>query len=251
MIADFITNSGGKLTTKETSQIYYSDTNIVGNLLNYGYTLIQDGRIEDGFLCLDKALLKNKSFMPLICSYKSLGWSMLKVKDSVYYYINKAISLDSSNARFYYFRSIVYAEDSLFKQAVSDISKAIILQPNNKSLIVIRGQFKIALNDFNGAAIDMEEIPPSMKGNFMIYRNRALICLKLNGFEDCIKQCDISIKLNNNYGNIYGIRAAAKSQLGDYEGAFQDLKKAVMLGDEESVSLLKQYEQYYRQHKKV
>ncbi len=251
MIADFITNSGGRLTTKETLEIYYADTNITGNLVNLGGTLIDDGRIKEGLRCLNKALIKDKGFSPEIFYFKGIAWHTLANRDSMYYYFSKAISLDSENVRYYYNRSLAYAEDSLFEQAINDITESIKIQPNNRSLYVVRGGFKIAIGDFKGAVPDMEEIPVSMKKNHIVFRDRGLIYLKLNDFKRCIKECNISIGINPTYGNVYGVRAAAKSQLGDYDGAYEDLRRAVELGDKESIPYLKQYEEFYRTHKKT
>lgn len=250
-IIDFIDNSGGRLTTKETEAIYYADTNLVGNLVNLGATLIEEGYINGGLSCLNRALAKDKHYASLVYFYKGIGWHNLKNKDSAYYYLDKSISLDSSNVKFLYYRSVAYYDDSLYQHAINDISIALNYQPKNLSLKFIRGVYKMEALDFNGAAIDMKDVPLSMKKDYRAYRNRAIVALKIEAFEECIKQCDICISLKPNDWECYRYRGSAKSKLQDFKGAFDDLKKAVDLGDKESVPTLKEYEEFFRTHKQI
>lgn len=250
-IADFITNSGGRLTTKETKAIYFADTNITGNLVNYAFTLIEEKNFKMAFYYLNKAFYKSKYYRADVYLYKGFAWNELNNSDSMYFYFDKAINEDSTNVKYLLYRAYAYSEDSLFQKAVDDMNRAINIEPNNIALYVNRGHYKIGLDDIKGAKIDMKDVPSTMKNNYMVYKDRAYIALMLGDYKEAIEQCNISISLNGIYGSTFTIRGIAKNKLGDMEGSYKDFKTAVALGDEEAVRFLQQYEEYFRTHKNI
>ncbi|XP_072389091.1 RNA polymerase II-associated protein 3 [Diabrotica undecimpunctata] len=63
----------------------------------------------------------------------------------------------------------------------------------------------------------------------IFYANRALCYLKLNKFEECEKDCDLSLKLDDTYVKAYQRRAACRIKLSKFEHAEVDLKKVLIL----------------------
>ena len=251
-VADFIIKSGGQLTTKEAAAVYYADTTLIGNLVNLGSVQLKEGKILESLNSFNRALLRDSSYSPPIYLYKGIAWHILKNKDSSYYYYNKAIILDSTNVEFLFLRAESYYQDSLYQKSINDITKALKIQPNNLNLNYTRGVYRMRLLNFKGASIDMKELPLNKKKDYRAYLNRAVIALKLGWYNECITQCNLSIALNPNNWEIYRYRASAKSGLGDFAGAYEDLKIAVSLGDTgESSAALKEYEKFYRTHKQI
>ena len=241
-----------KLPTKVVSAKYTAAASLVVNLVNLGAGQLKEGKIQESLNSFNRALIRDNSYSPQIYLYKGIAWHILKDNDSSYYYYDKAILMDSTNVEFLFLRAESYFQDSLYQKSIDDMTKALKIKPNNLNLRYIRGHYKMGIRDFKGAADDMKELPLNMKKDYRAYLNRAVIALKLQWYSECITQCNLSIGLNPNNWEIYRYRASAKSGLGDFAGAYEDLKIAVRLGDTgESASALKEYEKYYRTHKQI
>jgi len=237
--------------TAVLKRMYELDTNNVEYIIDLADGLIAAFNTKEALEFLDLALMKDKTYADKIYFSKSLAWSFALNKDSSYYYINKAIEIDSKGVRYLVHRSQKYEEDSLFSKALDDINEAIRRQPENKGLYVFRGIYQSRLGKYELALIDLKEIPSFMQKDANVYAHRALVYLNLKMYKECIKDCDMSLLLNPNNGHEYGVRANAKSNLQDFDGAYQDLKKAVELGDKEAIPLYEEYKKYYDTHKKI
>lgn len=231
--------------TKTLARMYETDTNNVEYIIDLANSLTAAFNTKEALSFLNLALAKDKSYAAQIYFSKSLAWSFALNKDSSYYYLGKAIDIDTLGVRYLVHRSQKHEEDSLYNDAINDINEAIRRQPANKGLYVFRGIYKKGLGDYKSALVDMKEIPTFMQKDANVYGNRAFVYLKLGKFKECIDDANNSILLNPNNGGVYGVRANAKSNLQDFEGAYQDLKKAVELGDKEAIPLYEEYKKYY------
>ena len=250
-IVEFKLKSGSTLMAKDASSIYFADTNNLESLLNFSIALYKEKYFSQSNWYLNKLLEKDSNSKLEVYFQKGILWDNVPNNDSTLYYFNKSIEISPKTAMLYYYRSIVFANDSLFDKAIIDINQAIKLQPKNESLYIVRGTYKISLNDYEGALQDFKNVPPSMKNDYNIYGNRALVCYKLNYFEECIKQCDISISLNPSIAKIYTLRGAAKAILNRQDEALEDYKKASELGDPEGIKVYKQSLEWLKTHKQI
>jgi tetratricopeptide (TPR) repeat protein len=170
--------------------------------------------------------------------------------DSCFNYCEKAIEINPNDNLKIVDLSAMYDEQEMYDRAISTINKAIKNLPKNTGLLIHRGSYKTGALDFEGALKDMEVIPDSHKKDESIYINRAICYLYLKKYKECIEQADIAINIDpNGNSDIYLIRANAKSHLKDNEGTYQDLKKAVDLGNEDAVPAFKKFSEYFRTHK--
>lgn len=119
--------------------------------------------------------------------YRDNGQTELALKD-----YSKRISLKADDARVFNSRARLYFNftdpDSLQK-SISDYSKAIELNP-----------------------IDVE-----------YWANRGAAYAKIGDFENAVKNMDQSIKLDPNYANAYLNRSVIRNNLGQYQGALDDI----------------------------
>ena len=104
-------------------------------------------------------------------------------------YLNKAIEINPSDARFYISRGTFREND---EDSIDDYTKAIKIDPDNVFAYRLRADSKLKLGDNEGAIDD--------------YTN--------------------AIKIFPNKAYLYNYRATAKRKLGDNEGADEDDKKA-------------------------
>lgn len=252
---EFILKSGGGLSVEDRERIYRADTSNLSNEVYYLVSLMLKNKsqyaLDKLYNILKKIPLDNIEQRADVMYSIGLGWSCLEKKDSLYVYLEKAINEDSLNVKYLYFRSKFYLGDSLYVLALNDLNKAIKMQPNYKGLLFARGIVKKEMRMYSEALKDMESIPSYLENDPNVYAHRAYVYLKIGKFKECIVDCDSSIKLNPYNGHEYGVRAAAKSKLEDFHGAYEDLKKAVQLGNNEAIPLYQEYKKYYETHKQI
>lgn len=231
-----------------------TDTTNIDDYINYAYILSVEGKADLGIKYLNKALLLDNINSSIFFA-KGITWSYLeskkKKRDSLYYYLGKAIEYDSLSPYYWTARSMFYDEDSLYFEAIRDINKAIKLDPKDTSLYLKRGSYKISIGDFEGAIDDMKNISVNYKSDYSVYANRAYCYLKLSKYKECIEQASISLSLNPNFAKAYGVRAAAKSKLNNYDGAYDDLERGARLGDKECEIYLEKYKEVLMKNKEV
>lgn len=235
-------------------KVLSTDTNNIDDYINYGYMLGIEGHASLGLKYIDRAdkIDRNNSS---IYFAKSMLWGFIENKknyrDSLYYYLNKAIKYDSLNAYYWTARSMFYDEDSSYTNALSDINKAIELDARDTSLYLRRGSYKMALKDYEGALLDMKNISLNHQNDFAVYANRAYCYLKLKKYKECLREANRSIEINSSTAKLYGTRAAAKSKLNDFDGAYEDLEKGAKLGDKECQIYLEKYIEAYKNNKHI
>jgi tetratricopeptide (TPR) repeat protein len=155
---------------------------------------------------------------------------------------SKAIFLDPYNPDYYLNRGNVYESDKRLNEAFQDYSQAIALEPDNPNFYNNRGglyldsnnpaQLKTAIGDFT-KAIQFTMQEPSQ---YLILR--AQLFLKLNMFDDALKdlhEAERSDPLNN---SIYNYRARIHIKLGQLDEAEADLEKYLSLDPKNSAMWL-------------
>ena len=115
--------------------------------------------------------------------------------------------------------------------AISDFTKAIELNSNNRYFYSDRGDAKYELKDYYGAISDytkaIELSPPNV---WYDYGNRGDAKDILKDYYGAISDYTKVIELNPNDGIYYTLRANSKRNLGNLNDACADWKKAAALG---------------------
>jgi predicted Zn-dependent protease len=217
----------------------------------YAYNLSLKGRPDVALNYLNKGatLAKNKSRYYFD---KALMWGYMQplgARDSVYFYLDKAVLHDSLNAYYYAARAKFYNEDTLNDKALNDLNKSVFLDPKDTSYKNLRGEVKIFFKDYKSAYEDLKILALINRYNPVVRTNKAYCLVKLNKIKECFAELEVAIKINPNIGKIYSVRAIAKEKSGDHNGAIEDLKKGASLGDKECIEYMKQYDEYQKTHK--
>lgn len=158
-------------------------------------------------------LLKKNLFLSPI-SFFLFGAQEIKA-DSLDFYINSGNEfLDNNN----------------FTQAIVAFTKAIEINPNDKSGHYGRGYSKIQLKDYRGAIIDLSQainLDPSFE---RAYDHRGYAKFFLGDYDGVINDYDQAINLNPNDALYFYKRGFAKQKIGFIKGACQDARKSISLG---------------------
>lgn len=162
-------------------------------------------------------------------------------RDSVYYYLEKAIQNDSLNPNLWVARSRFLHEDKRYLEAINDINKTLTLVPNDTSVINMRGEYKLYTGDFNGAVKDLEVVAWKNKDNGLFYLGRAIAYNQLSMRKNAISAADKAIQLDSTLAQAYLIRGNQKYLLGDKKSGLIDIEKAAKLGDVQAIETLNKY----------
>ncbi len=118
--------------------------------------------------------------------------------------------------------------------AISELDKAIQVNPNNPMLYLNRGYVRHVLNDLAGA---MEDYNQAIKANpkcAEAYNNRGVLKISLNDINGAIEDYAAALTINKRYSDVYYNRGNLKYMLNDNEGALADYNKAIELNPKDS-----------------
>ena len=161
----------------------------------------------------------------------------------------KAIRINPIYANSYYNRGLIYYQQGDFIKAVSDYDKAIRINPNYANAYTNRGsiyyqQGKLleAISDYNKA---IEIIPNHLEA----YINRGDAYDRLGNFTQAIFDYTKAISISPDYAKAYYNRAGTFFILKEYEKAWEDLRKAEVLGSVVELKFLKALKKALRKNK--
>ena len=150
---------------------------------------------------------------------------------------DKAIEIDPYSSESYFYRGWIKGILKDYSGAISDYNQAIEIDPKFYKLYANRGWSKMQLKDYEGAltdynkSIELDSINKSPSG---IFNDTCFINNELRNYSQAIKDCTRSIQIDPKSYLPYSNRAISRKNIGDMNGACEDLKKAFDLGDIES-----------------
>ena len=157
--------------------------------------------------------------------------------------LTKAIEVDPNNSLAYRLRGYYKYRNKNHDGAILDLSIAIELNPKDLFALEYRGlayrdnegqDGTIYIDwDFTNAIKDFTKLIELDPNNSEWYFNRA-VCYNLSygsGYKSLtLKDLNMAITLNPNYGRAYAYRASVKRRLGQNYGACEDIRASVRLG---------------------
>jgi tetratricopeptide (TPR) repeat protein len=140
---------------------------------------------------------------------------------------DRAIAIDSNNARLYYVRGVAKFQLSDRQGALSDYNKSIAINPKFAQAQSNRAYVRAELGDTKGAMEDSNRaisLDPNLPE---AYVNRSLAKFQLGDNRGVIEDANRAIALKPNFAQAYSNRCLAKSELGDDKGAIDDCNRAL------------------------
>tara|TARA_B110000879_G_scaffold41571_1_gene58623 strand:- start:714 stop:1250 length:537 start_codon:yes stop_codon:yes gene_type:complete len=119
------------------------------------------------------------------------------------------------------------SEQADYSGAISYYSKAIEIRPNWHYPYFMRGNNKMDIKDYYGAISDFTKTIDIFP-NLNVYAYRGYAKYVINDYYGAIFDCTEALKLavDYQYDFAFYIRAISKKEIGDINGACQDIKKA-------------------------
>ena len=119
-------------------------------------------------------------------------------------------------------------------EAISNLNRAIKINPNYAEAYQLRATVKTYLRDRYGAISDYSK---AIELGEFVYVQRGVEKERLGDLNGALSDYDKAIEINPNYEWAYSNRALIKEDLGDYEGALSDWTKAIEILPNDWVNL--------------
>ena len=114
-----------------------------------------------------------------------------------------------------------------FDAQISDYSKAISFNPNDASIYFKRGYSKLLLEDYNGALSDYNKALEIEPNNTKFIFEKSRVKRNLMDINGSINDINKVIELDSLYEDVYFMRGIYKFSLNDIEGANVDFEKHI------------------------
>jgi serine/threonine protein kinase len=146
------------------------------------------------------------------------------------------IAREPGNASHYWNRAKLYEQAERYREAISDFTKAIELNPKFFWAYKNRSEVYSKLNEFDKAAADAEKAIEIWPKQYRGYLARAIAFHHLGRDREALVDVDKSLELNhdnlplnmwNNRSISYYYRAACHNSLGEYSKALEDVQRAI------------------------
>lgn len=123
------------------------------------------------------------------------------------------------------------AEAKDYKGAISDLTKAIELDPNYERAFLARGIIKSQMvpNDISGAINDISKAIDINPNSSSHYKDRALMKAESGNTTGAMDDLTKAIEINPNYPNAYIERGKLKQKLTDHSNAVVDFQRFIDL----------------------
>lgn len=159
--------------------------------------------------------------------------------------LTNAIEINPNNPYAYYLRSRSKNNLGASNDAISDLTKAIQLKSNFYEAYYMRGLIKSGNEDYYGAISDfssciLESPNDNSEDESYVYLYRGISKYSIKDYSGAIADYNTSIYLNPTNGNCYYFRGSAKYSIKDINGACSDWNKADMLGNKNAIEFINQ-----------
>ncbi len=155
-------------------------------------------------------------------------------RDFVINDLGNAIALDRNSVKYLVRRAHIRATtintvtgDLEYNKAISDISRAIRIEPGNARLYHIRGDYKFELGDRLSALTDMNRAIENDPQEHSFHGRRGLMKLLMEDYPGAAQDLTEAIRLNANQEEYYRHRGHANYNTGRYTGAVTDYTRSI------------------------
>jgi len=132
-----------------------------------------------------------------------------------------------------------------YDSAITDLDRAIELNPILINAINNRGYAKSQLKMYEDAIVDIDQVIGLDPNNAVAYNNRGLSKLQLEKYEDAVLDLDQAIRLGLDNDAVYYNRGSVRIELGMYEDAISDFSHVIELNPNPVVTAIAHSERSY------
>jgi len=137
--------------------------------------------------------------------------------------LDKAIEIDPYTSQSFSARGLLYFQQKQYNKALADLDEAVRLDPYFTGNYINRGLVKYHLNDLRGAMADYDRVIETEENNLIARFNRGLLRAQVADNNRAISDFDKVLELDPDNTIAYLNRSMLKNEIGDKGGALSDL----------------------------
>lgn len=134
---------------------------------------------------------------------------------------------------------LFHSELGLFREAISDYSKAIEINPDDNELFLKRGYANLKEGFFPSAVSDFTKVLEQNPNHTFAYEQRAFLKYKQGDLKGALTDYAKIIQLDPNLKNLYYRSGVIKHKLKDLNGALHDYSRAIQINPKHANSYYK------------
>ena len=150
------------------------------------------------------------------------------------------LQVTNNNERMYNNRGNAYFRLRKFKEAVSDYTKAIEIDPGGKAYYN-RALALLRLGDFSRAVSDLDKAIRNDPKSSRAYCGRGYALFKLGEYRRALDDLNEAVRIDPGYDDAYYNRGRTYDHLGDRKRVVEDMIAAARLGVDDAKSYLKEH----------
>uniref|UniRef100_A0A8C1RFZ1 Tetratricopeptide repeat domain 13 n=1 Tax=Cyprinus carpio TaxID=7962 RepID=A0A8C1RFZ1_CYPCA len=200
--------------------------------LAIGYVLIGNGLYDEAIKHFSLLLQGDPELVSAIygrgIAYGKKSLQDIKNADLALYELSRVIALEPSRPEVYEQRAEILSPLGRISEALSDLTKAIQLQPSARlyrhrgTLLFISEDYIAAMEDFQQSLELKKNQPIAMLYKGLTFFHRGLLKEAIEVFKE-------ALKLKSDFRDAYKSLGQAYRELGDFENAMESFQKALLL----------------------
>ena len=195
--------------------------------LNEGQMALQSGRFDDAieiFSHLIAIAPTAESYYLRGTAYQAKHRYRLAITD-----LDKAVALDPNNPTFRMQKGLSLLSAGNFAKAIPDFAAVLSVEPGNAGALIGRARALFHLNRHKEALGDLDAAIAQERDNALLYRLKGDVLSSSGSYEEAVKAYDKAIELTPNYAVAYNNRGTALAHLGRNREAVSDYNKAMSI----------------------
>jgi tetratricopeptide (TPR) repeat protein len=214
--------------------------NDIQGYYNYGLTFQREEEYSEAIKIYDELLKVENNHIPTLIS-KSRCLLLLGELDKSKIVVDKFFADNNFSTEMLMIRAEIHQKKGLLEQALKDYDRAIAILPDDTDLLnrsaSILGELGLQKEEealrkriiglYNSNKIDSESLS-------LEYGLLAVAQLASLSFKEAKESLDASIALDKNKSNLFFYRCIAKEKLKDFDGACDDLNRAIEMSPDKA-----------------
>ena len=221
-------------------------------LVNLGLVIQLDANCQEALELFDLAIYLNPICKEAYYARGTVKLQLLYLEEAMYDF-DRVLSIDPSSADSYVCKGVIFNHQERHHDAIKNYELALRIEPHCELALLKRGISRSRLGNKQGALNDYTRVIKLNADHSLAYILRATIyyeaeynsqatedfikgyilsgnqLLESGNYTEAIESYAYVLKVDPNNMNAYNGRSTARSAIGDYQGAIEDLNKVRMM----------------------
>jgi tetratricopeptide (TPR) repeat protein len=202
-----------------------------------GYIYFISDELDRAIEEFDQVGKSNSKLFPYVLQLRALIHDLRKNYDNAISDLGKAIDLQPDQAFFYASRASIYEEKDDYDKAITDYSRAIKLEPGNVDYLTARGNAYKSNGEASNALADYDRAIDLDPRQVSAYSARAMLYVKQGDYPKAEQDFNKAVDLSPDE-DTYKERARFYKERGNYDRAISDYNEIIKLKPNDSSNFL-------------